>query len=134
MNSKISYLILRLAIGLSMFGHGLVRIPKLKLFSEGMLKEFENSLLPEFVVQPFSYLLPFAEFTVGIFLLLGLYTRTFAIAGAAIMLMLIFGTTLVENWGGLVPQLIHSAFFAFLIQNISNNYFALDSKLKKNKL
>jgi len=37
-----AYLISRLAIGLSFFGHGLVRLPKLTGFSHWMVGQFSN--------------------------------------------------------------------------------------------
>ena len=39
-NASAAYLLARLPIAMSMFGHGLVRIPKLEKFSAGMVKEF----------------------------------------------------------------------------------------------
>lgn len=128
---KTAYLILRIAIGLSMFGHGLVRLPKLSGFSSWMVKSFENSMLPELMVLPFSYALPILEFCVGLLLLIGLFTRQALILGSAIMLVLIFGTTLIENWDILPSQLIHVAFFAVLLNYVKNNTWALDSKLGK---
>lgn len=129
--NKSAYLILRLAIGLSMFMHGLVRLPKLKLFSDGMLKAFEHAMLPQALVLPFSYALPIAEFCVGLFIVLGLFTKKASIAGAIVMLCLISGTCLIENFGALPSQLIHIVFFAVLIQFIDNNSLAMDKLIKK---
>ncbi|SDM04942.1 DoxX family protein [Kriegella aquimaris] len=131
MNTKITYLIIRLGVGASMFGHGLVRLPKLHAFSEWMLKSFEKAMLPEMMVLPFSYVLPIAEFAFGIFLILGFLTRISAIAASVLMILLIFGTTLIENWGALTPQFLHLGFFAYLIQHIDKNRFSIDYSLKK---
>lgn len=131
MNSQITYLILRTGVGVSMFGHGLVRLPKLHAFSEWMLKSFEKAMLPEMIILPFSYVLPIAEFALGLLLIVGLFTRISAIAASIVMILLIFGTTLIENWGALTPQFIHLAFFAYLIQHIAKNSFAVDHFLKK---
>ncbi|WP_298738436.1 DoxX family protein [uncultured Chitinophaga sp.] len=120
------YLLLRLAIGASMFGHGLVRLPKLHGFSAWMLNSFEKSMLPAALVRPFSYALPVAEFVIGLLLLAGLFTRQALIAGALVMVMLIIGTTLTENWDALPSQLIHVAFFALLLQYASSNRISLD--------
>ena len=133
MDKKTPYLLVRLAIALSMFGHGLVRLPKLQAFSEGMLKNFENSMLPAFLTLPFSYILPIAELIVGLFLILGWFTRLSAIVGAALMLSLIFGSSLVENWTAIPIQLIHIAFFAYVIQHIENNTYAIDNILREKK-
>lgn len=116
MNS-IAYVITRLTIGISFFGHGVVRMFKLTAFSKEMVDEFiKKSYLPEALVVPFSYVLPFAELIVGILLLAGLFTRQAAIAGAIVMIILIFGTTTIENWNALPTQLIHAAFLIVLLQ------------------
>lgn len=39
---KTTYFFLRLPIALSIFGHGLVRLPKLQTFTEGMVKSMEK--------------------------------------------------------------------------------------------
>ncbi|MBN9382398.1 MAG: DoxX family membrane protein [Chitinophagaceae bacterium] len=126
-----AFLILRLAVGASMFGHGLVRLPKLNGFSHWMVGLYEKSMLPIALVTPFSYILPILEFLIGIFLLTGLFTRASLIAGALVMIVLILGTTLIENWDALPSQLIHAAFFAVLLQYIGSNSWALDSLLKR---
>ncbi|SHM78356.1 thiosulfate dehydrogenase [quinone] large subunit [Chitinophaga jiangningensis] len=130
MNATV-YLLLRLAVAASMFGHGLVRLPKLNGFSSWMVGSFEKSMLPSAMVVPFSYILPIAEFIVGLLLLLGLFTKPALIAGALVMTALIFGSCMVENWDWIPSQLIHVAFFAALLQYISSNAWALDNLLKK---
>lgn len=130
MNS-FAYLLFRLTIGMSMFGHGLVRIPKLPSFSEGMVANFEGSHLPAVIVQPFSLTLPFIEFTIGLFLLVGFKTKWFAQAGGILMVVLIFGTSMIENWNALPSQMIHVAFFCVLLQFLPSNQISLDGILKK---
>lgn len=120
------FLLLRLGIAISMFGHGLVRLPKLNAFSEWMTTSFEKSLLPKVMVIPFSYVLPVAEFTVGLLLLIGLFTKPALIMGAVILLVLLFGTAIIENWEAIPSQLLHLAFFALLLQFIQSNSWALD--------
>ncbi|MFW2377115.1 MAG: DoxX family protein, partial [Cellulophaga baltica] len=55
---RLGYVLARIAIGVSMFGHGLVRLPKLEGFKNFMVQNFENSMVPEFLVTPFAYTLP----------------------------------------------------------------------------
>ncbi len=114
-----------------MFGHGLVRLPKLNGFSSWMVSSFEKSMLPAALVTPFSYFVPIAEFVVGLLLLAGLFTRFAAIAGALVMVALIFGSCMVENWDWIPSQLIHVAFFAVLVQYVSSNAWAVDNLVKK---
>ncbi len=130
MNTTVFFL-LRLAIGASMFGHGVARLPKLNAFSAWMVGSFQKSLLPAAIVRPFSYVLPVAEFAIGLLILVGLFTRPSLIAGALLMIILIAGTTLVENWEALPSQLIHVAFFAILLQFINSNKISLDQLLIK---
>ena len=126
-----AYLLVRLTIGMSMLGHGLVRIPKLSAFSEGMVANFEGSLLPAILVRPFSLALPFMEFIIGLLLLVGFKTKLFSQAGGILMVVLIFGTSLIENWSALPSQMIHASFFIVLLQFIVSNDMALDGYLKK---
>ena len=126
-----TFLLLRLAIAVSMLGHGLVRLAKLSAFSNWMVSSFKKSMLPEILVVPFSYVLPLAEFTTGLLLFTGLFTVPALIAGAIIMIVLIFGTTMIENWDALPSQLIHVAFCALLLQFSQYNTWALDNLFKK---
>ncbi|MCW3116239.1 MAG: DoxX [Chitinophagaceae bacterium] len=129
--NTITFLLLRLSIGTSILGHGLVRLPKLSAFSNGMVSSFEKSFLPKILVVPFSYVLPLTEFTTGLLLLIGLFTIPALISGCVIMILLIFGTTMIENWDALPSQLIHVAFFAVLLQFAQYNTWAIDSLFKK---
>lgn len=126
-----SFLLLRLAIAISMFGHGLVRLPKLTTFSNWMVGSFENAILPKIIVTPFSYILPIAEFAIGLFLLLGIFTKPSLVAGAIVMLILLFGTSMIENWEAIPSQLIHIAFFALLLHFADYNSWAIDTLIKK---
>lgn len=87
--------------------------------------------MPHVMVVPFSYILPITEFIVGLLLLLGLFSRQALIGGSVVMILLIIGTTLIENWEILPSQLLHIAFFAILLQFISANTFSIDAILKK---
>lgn len=126
-----SFLLLRLTIAISMFGHGLVRLPKLTAFSNWMVGSFENSMLPKIIVTPFSYILPIAEFVIGLLLLLGLFTKPSLVAGGFVVLALLFGTCMIENWEAIPSQLIHVAFFALLLHFIDYNSLAIDALIKK---
>lgn len=131
MDTKWAYLLGRMAIGLSFFGHGLVRLPKLSGFSEWMVEQFSKSLLPETLVLPFSYILPIAEFIAGLMIILGLFTRLGLMLAGFICLTLIFGTTLIENWEALPSQLIHVAFLSVLLTYLPHNRYAVDAIIKK---
>lgn len=126
-----SFLIVRLAVAASMFGHGLVRLPKLNGFSNWMVSSFEKSMLPSALVMPFSYILPIAEFLIGLLLVIGLFTRVSLVAGGFTMVILIFGSAMMESWEAMPSQFIHAAFFAVLLSFLQYNTYAVDNFFKK---
>ena len=127
--NPISYLFIRLGIGVSMFGHGMVRLPKLTAFSDKMVSDFGDSMLPELLVRPFSLAIPFVEFLLGICLLLGYKSTWTAVAGATFMLCLMLGTAAIENWSAYPSQMIHLGFFVLMLQFMSANTLSLDAYL-----
>lgn len=129
--NKVAYLLLRLAIGVSLFGHGLVRMPKLDGFSRWMVTSFKDSMLPEFVVLPFSYILPFLELITGCLIIVGLFTRQALVAAAVVMIVLILGSTLIESWEAVSVQLVHVAFLAGLLHFSKANAYSIDSFLQR---
>lgn len=112
---KTTYFFLRLPIALSIFGHGLVRLPKLQTFTEGMVKSMEKSAIPESLLTPFGYLIPIAEFLIGLALLIGYQTKYTIYAGLALMGLLVLGSASVENWSAIEAQLIHSIYLGGLL-------------------
>ncbi|TLU96257.1 DoxX family membrane protein [Dyadobacter sediminis] len=131
-NFQWGFLMARLAAGMSMFGHGLVRLPKLNGFSHWMVEQFQKSMLPDAIVIPFSYVLPVAEFTIGLLLLLGLFTRNALMAAGLVMVALLFGSSMIEEWSAIPSQLLHAAFFAVLLCYTDlYNQFSLDQKFRK---
>lgn len=129
--NDIAYLMLRLVAGISFFGHGLVRLPKITAFSQWMTETFSKSMLPQSLVSPFSYILPVAEFTIGIMLILGIFSPKVIIAGFFVMIILMFGTCLIENWEALPSQMMHAIILVVLYQFISANSMSLDQFFKK---
>lgn len=125
-NKPLSYLLLRLAVAVSMLGHGLVRIPKIDAFADEMVKQFELSVLPQQLVQPFAYILPYVELLVGIFMLLGLFTKQAIVLGAITIIVLIFGSCMIESWGAIPAQLIHMLCFVLLLSYQQYDNYSLD--------
>lgn len=129
MNKNGAYFLLRLSMGVNFLGHGLVRIPKLSAFAEGMTNSFEKSWLPQPWVYIFSTTLPFLEFIIGLMLILGFKTRIASFAGAGLIIMLLFGSSTVENWEAMGIQMIYALFFYILISRLEDNSYSVDSKM-----
>ncbi|MCT2409850.1 DoxX family protein [Chryseobacterium antibioticum] len=129
MNKSTAYFLLRVSMGVNLLGHGLARIPKLSAFAEGMTNSFEKSWLPQPLVQIFSTTLPFLEFIIGLMLILGFKTRIASFAGAGLIIMLLFGSSTVENWEAMGIQMIYVLFFYILISRLEDNSYSLDPKM-----
>jgi thiosulfate dehydrogenase (quinone) large subunit len=128
---KLAYLFLRCALGLSIFMHGLVRLPHLHPFADGLVKLFSDTLLPALLVRPFALVLVFVETIVGLLVLLGLWTRVALIVGSATMAALIFGTALRSDWNTLAIQLLYAAIYAALLAARGYNAYSLDALLRR---
>lgn len=130
-NIELAYLILRLTMGVNIFVHGLVRIPKLDSFSVWMVDYFKDTFLPEFMVSQLAYSMPFMELIIGALLIVGLFTRKALLAGALLMVVLIFGACLRENWEWASFQLIYALFYFVLSYFIDLNRFSIDTLFNK---
>jgi thiosulfate dehydrogenase (quinone) large subunit len=125
----VAYLLVRLTIGASLFGHGLVRLPKLGAFHAQMMSDFKTSILPTALVSGCSYALPFAELIVGVLLLAGALTRMAAVAGAVVMIILVLGATSIEHFNVVGEQLLHSLFLAAVVAFENHNSYSVDHLL-----
>jgi thiosulfate dehydrogenase [quinone] large subunit len=121
-----TYLLARLPIAVSMFGHGLDRVPKLQAFSNHIVGQFSKSMLPAALVTPFSYALPFLELLTGVLLILGLFTRFACVLGVLIMLALILGSSLIEQWDNVFSQIMYGLYFAMLYYFAFYNRYSFD--------
>ncbi|MCV7103246.1 DoxX family membrane protein [Mycobacterium palustre] len=127
----VAYLLLRLTIGASLFGHGLVRLPKLGAFHAQLMGEFKASMLPAFLVSPCGYALPFAELITGALLLAGALTRAAAVAAGVVMIVLVLGATSIEHFNVIGEQLLHALLLAAVIAFRNDNAYSVDGLLTR---
>ena len=80
-----AYCLLRFTLGLSILMHGLVRLPHLTAFADGIVKLFHDTLLPGIIVHPFALILVFRERAIGLLLVLGLWARWALLTGTLMM-------------------------------------------------
>lgn len=136
MNNKqkqIAYALLRITMGVNFLGHGIARIGKIPLFRDWMLSQFKNSILPGWSVYAWGSILPILELSVGLLLILGLFTYRTAIVGASMIAALILGSTLIENWEWAGGQMLYALFFYFILMHMDDNNLSLDQLIKKGK-
>jgi thiosulfate dehydrogenase (quinone) large subunit len=129
LDRKLGYLVLRFTLGLSILMHGLVRLPHLQAFADGLVKMFGDTPLPPILVRPFGFGLVFVETAVGLLVLLGLWTQEALLVGSAAMAALIFGTALRSDWDTVAIQLLYAGFYAALLAAREYNAYSLDAVL-----
>jgi thiosulfate dehydrogenase (quinone) large subunit len=131
LDRKLAYLALRFTLGLSILMHGLVRLPHLTAFADATVKLFAATPLPAILVRSFALTLVFLETTVGLLLVLGLWTRMALLLGTLSMASLIFGTALRSDWDILAIQLFYAFLYATLIATREYNSLSLDALLNR---
>jgi len=128
-DAQLAYALFRLTFGVSMAMHGVRRILSgVRQFADKTTMDFAHTMLPSTLVWLFGVALPFVELTVGILLLLGLFTRVALVFGALLMAVLAFGTALRADWGVLGTQLVYSLVYYVLLVRLRENAFSLDAR------
>lgn len=125
-NAALAYLILRLALGLDILMHGMVRLGNVGAFVSKTGAQFARTPLPGWMATSFLTALPFAEAAIGTLLLLGLFLRFTLLAGSLLMMALMFGTALNSDWNVIAIQLFYVLIYAILAAAQDYNRFSLD--------
>jgi thiosulfate dehydrogenase (quinone) large subunit len=131
LDRKLAYAMLRFTLGLAILMHGLVRLPHLTAFADGLVKLFAQTPLPELMLRPFAIGLVFVETIVGLLILLGLWTRAALLLGAFAMAALVFGTALRSDWDTLAIQMLYALIYAALIATREYNAYSLDARIAR---
>jgi thiosulfate dehydrogenase (quinone) large subunit len=124
---NLAYFLLRFTLGISIFIHGAVRLPKIQEFAAQLVTQFANTPLPAFLVRPFAMGLTMEEVFTGFLLVIGLWTRWALIIGALTMATLVFGTALRSDWPTVAIQLLYAAIYAVLLAMREYNSLAVDA-------
>jgi thiosulfate dehydrogenase [quinone] large subunit len=129
-----AYVLLRVTLGLNICLHGVVRwIKGLHSFAELLVPMFAKTPLPQWSVYDFGYVLPILEALVGAAVLFGLETRRALLAGSILMLILMFGSALREDWSTVGVQLTYSLVYCILIAGVRFDGFGID-RLRRSSL
>ena len=114
-NKTLAIHLLRISFGINYFFHGVVRLPNLDKFVAGMQKTFQDTLLPDFLVTPLAYVIPFAEIIIGLLLLLNKFTRETLIATFVLMNILVMGCCFAQKWDVVGLQTTYIGFLFLLL-------------------
>lgn len=117
-DQKIAYLLLRLIAGMDFFGHGFARIftgTHLGGFAHGMVGDMAKSPLPQSLVLATGYVVPCVELVIGVLLLAGVAARFALISAMLLILVLMFGITMKQDWNVAGQQLLYGLVLAVLL-------------------
>jgi thiosulfate dehydrogenase [quinone] large subunit len=113
-----AYVLLRLVTAFNFFGHGFARIftgSHLSGFAESTVKNMAASPLPQSLTLATGYVVPCVELLIGTLLLLGLATRFALTVALVLMLVLMFGVTMKQDWATAGGQLLYGLILAILL-------------------
>jgi thiosulfate dehydrogenase [quinone] large subunit len=129
-DKSLAYALLRIAFGVNLAGHGLIRIYNgVASFAATTAEHLAKSPVPQAVTYGFSYVIPFVEAILGLTLILGVFTRISLVCGAVFMMALTVGITANQQWDVAGQQLVYSVVFFLLLYLIEHNTLALDNYL-----
>ncbi len=130
-SQQIAYVILRATLGLAFltFGASKIFIIGTENFAGYMMGEF-SGLLPEFMLIPFVWSLPFIELTLGILVLLGLFSLISLATTGTLIAVLTFGAVLSGDPATVAHNMIYAIIIFFLLWNINANHWSLDTKVR----
>lgn len=127
---------LELAVSLARFGlgvnialHGWTRVFKFTEFANHLDQQFAHSMLPHAIVSASAYAIVGAECLIGLLLLAGFALRATLAAGCWLMIALLFGTCLIQDWSAAGDQLIYLGFYAVLLAFRCCDRCSLDARL-----
>lgn len=127
-DAALAYLFLRATLGLNILIHGVSRIVAgTATFAATLVQQFHATPLPSGMVSAFAHALPWLEAVIGLLVLLGAATRFALCAGALLILVLTFGSTLHQDWDVAGVQLIYAAVYAALLAFRDKNAFSVDA-------
>lgn len=126
-----AYTFLRIVLGVNFFNHGFTRIGNIPGFAESMVQRLQDTFIPEVLVRSQSLLVPPIELIVGLLLVLGLATQVALVVGFGLMVVLMYGITVLQEWETATSQLVYCLVFFLLVAGNSFNTFSLDNLLER---
>lgn len=127
---QVAYLLFRILLGINICLHGVTRLAAGESRFAGQIdSQFSHTLLPHPLISAFAFSLPWAEAIIGCLVVIGLFTRVALTVGLLIMLPLMFGTCLVQDWQVAGLQLIYGLSYAALLFLLACNRYSIDGIL-----
>ena len=127
-DAVIAYTILRVSFGANIMLHGVSRIVMgHAAFLAYLTHYFEKaSYIPVSMLSLFATVQPWVELILGLLLVIGLATRFSLIAGGLVIMALVFGTNLAQDWLVSGLQLIYAFLYYYLLVHLDQNRYSID--------
>lgn len=129
----VAYTFLRIIVGVNYFNHGFTRIGNIPGFAQTMVDKFQGSMMPEVLVRINAMLVPPVELIVGLLITIGLFTRSALIACLSLMVMLMYGVTLIQDWDTATSQLVYDLILFVLLAGLGFNTFSIDYRFRSKR-
>jgi thiosulfate dehydrogenase (quinone) large subunit len=126
-DAALGHALARLALGLNIAMHGYTRLPNINGFASALIKQFAKTFLPAQLVYVTAYVVAIGEALIGTCLFFGLLLRPALVLGTLLMLLLLFGSTLIQQWEIAFIQLTYVAFYVGLLVTLHFDRFSLDA-------
>jgi thiosulfate dehydrogenase [quinone] large subunit len=131
-DERIAYALLRIVAGTNLMMHGVGRmLAGTEKFAASLVGQFAQAPLPTWSIWGFGLMLPTLEGVLGLLLLIGLRTRAALIASSFLILVLTFGSALVQNWSAAGTQLLYALVYSVLIFLHRYDGWAVDRLTKR---
>ncbi|MDW5265298.1 MULTISPECIES: MauE/DoxX family redox-associated membrane protein [Acidobacteriaceae] len=134
-DQRLAYALLRIVVGLNLLMHGVSRmLAGPGTFAAHMVGQFAHAPLPVWSVWSFGMVLPAIEALLGLLLLIGLRTRAALVAASLLIMVLTFGSGLLQEWSTVGSQLIYALVYSVLLFLLRYNGWSVDAwMLRSNK-
>src|SRR5271156_3001500 len=131
-NEKMAYALLRAVVGVNLMMHGISRlITGPGEFAAKLVMQFEHAPLPAWSVWLFGLMLPAIEGLLGLLILLGLRTREALVAASLLIMLLSFGSSLLQDWSVTGIQLTYALVYSVLIFLHQHDGWSIDAWIKR---
>ncbi len=127
---EIGYALLRLTFGVVFLFSGIGKFRGgIGNFAGNMLQQFSGKL-PAVLVQPFAYMLPFAETIIGALIVLGLFTTAALSLSGLLLAALTFGTVMLGEFPTVAHNVQYGLVNFVLLWAFAYNRYSLDQAIR----
>jgi thiosulfate dehydrogenase [quinone] large subunit len=131
-NQQMGYALLRAVVGVNLMMHGVSRmIAGPGEFAAKLVMQFEHAPLPAWSVWVFGLMLPAIEGLLGLLILLGLRTRAALVAAGLVIMLLTFGSSLLQDWTATGIHLTYALVYSVLIFLHQHDGWSIDAWIKR---